>query len=212
MAAEFFGQMMGQPISTITGKPVPTAQEKMQPGKEIIDMLSALLPGIGDVRDVGEAVSGKDMFGKELSPLERLITTFAASVPFVPGAIRKLPKMSDKLRGLYDEVFNKLPKKVQERLNVKSVKVARFPWENEGEGGRLFVSEKGDYHVILEKGEEDLAGTLRHELLHAHELDYPTKGKGTDMFREERAVHALEKELDEIIDLTEEMRVKKAHK
>jgi hypothetical protein len=212
MAEDFLNQVIGRPVSTITGKPVPTAQERMAPGKGFIDILSALLPGIGDVRDIGEAATGKDIFGEELTPFERILTGFAAMVPFIPGTIRKVPKMSKSLKDIYDEVFGKLPKKIQERVKIKSVKVGRFPFEHEGEGGRLFIDSKGDYHVVLEKGEEDLAGTLRHEILHAYELDYPTKGKRMDMFSEERAVHALEKELENVIELTEEMRVKKAHK
>ena len=195
MADDVLSQMLGRPISTITGKPVPTAQEKIAPGKEIIDFLSAMLPGIGDVRDIGEAVTGKDMWGEKLSPGARLITALAAVLPVIPGAIRNVPKMSDKLKGMYDTVFSKLPKKIQEGTNVKSIKVGRFPADAEGEGGRLIIDRKGDYHIVLERGDPDLPGVLRHELLHAHELANPTKGKGMDLFAEERMVEALEKGL-----------------
>ena len=102
MADDVLSQMLGRPISTITGKPVPTAQERIAPGKEIIDFLSAMLPGIGDVRDIGEAVTGKDVWGEELSPGARLITALAAMLPGIPGAIRKAPKAARSLKGIKD--------------------------------------------------------------------------------------------------------------
>lgn len=57
------------------------------------DFLLDLLPGIGDIKGVTEATTGKSLTG-ELSPMERGLAGVGA-LPFIPGQIKALGKKSN---------------------------------------------------------------------------------------------------------------------
>jgi len=84
--------VMGRPISTITGKPIQTSREKAEQVKPIIDMILSMAPGIGDARDIGEAISGKDIFGQPLGGFDRILSAVLAALPLIGGGMMRMVK------------------------------------------------------------------------------------------------------------------------
>jgi len=110
------------------------------------------------------------------------------------------PKMSKDIKIIYDEVISELPDYIKKDIDVESIRTAIFPAEHQGEGGKTKITGKlkdpEKYHIILEKGEENIKKTLKHELLHTYVLKHrELVKKEHGMFGDEKAVELLEKEL-----------------
>ena len=58
----------------------------IQYGKDGIDIGVSMLPVVGDVVDLAEALAGYDKWGKKLSTFDRILTGACVVVPFVGGA------------------------------------------------------------------------------------------------------------------------------
>jgi hypothetical protein len=212
MADEFFKEMIGAgaPISTITGKPVPTAQEKMAPGKEFIDVLSALLPGISDVRDVGEAVSGKDIFGENLTLFERAITGLAAMVPLLPGSVRKI---IPKLKSVTDQKsLEEVGNAIAEAMGVKRKIKWEFLPHGEGYAGRYLQKVPGKPETIrIAEGAEETSTdekmyeVIAHELLHSFP-EYRYSPEGVRGFKMHDLNKLSEEEFNELLPTLKKMK------
>ncbi len=61
--------------------------------------VSSIVPLVGDIKDGGEAIGGRDSNGYHLTPIERSLTALAAFVPILSGSLlrkaRKLGKAGD---------------------------------------------------------------------------------------------------------------------
>ena len=88
---------MGPPISTITGQPIPTAEEKIQAGRTFLDpildvspLVAEFLPGVGEYIDFGETLeygkqAEKALFeGRVLDALSAYSNAFVSSMGTVP--------------------------------------------------------------------------------------------------------------------------------
>jgi hypothetical protein len=94
-------------ISAITGKPLPTSEERMEGGKKLASILLDLIPGVGDIKSGQEAITGADILtGEKLGGLGRGLAGLAV-LPFVPGVIKKFGKLK-KAKTLVPKV-SKLP-------------------------------------------------------------------------------------------------------
>ncbi len=138
-------------------------------------------------------LSKMNRFGKApkaITPAEKVAP--AAS----EEAVAARPKMKSELKGIYDEVFDDLPPHIQKDIRVETVRIAKFPMEDAGTGGRVEITgsmrEPQKYHVFLEKG-EPVKETLRHELLHTYVLEHPELTTGKGYFGHEKAIEVLEK-------------------
>jgi hypothetical protein len=90
----------GRPISTITGKFLPTDEEKWLAGKKFLSTLMDVSPGVGDVKSLQEALTGVDVLtGEELGALGRSLAGLAV-LPFVPGSIKNIGKIGKKTKGV----------------------------------------------------------------------------------------------------------------
>ena len=110
------------------------------------------------------------------------------------------PQMSSEIERLYDEVMSELPENIRKDIEVISIKQGTFPPEHTGTGGKTLITgklkEPEKYQIVLEKGEVDLKGTLKHELLHVYSLKHPEMvKKKLGIFGEEAATELLERGL-----------------
>jgi hypothetical protein len=88
----------GRPISTVTGKFLPTDEEKWIAGKKLLSALMDISPGIGDVKSAQEALTGEDILtGEKLGTLGRSLAGLAV-LPFVPGSIKNIGKIGKKTK------------------------------------------------------------------------------------------------------------------
>lgn len=120
-------------------------------------------------------------------------------------ARRFKPDVSPDVKPLYENVIKELPDEIKDRINIKSIKEAKFSSSYAGEGGRVVVGgslSKPEYHILLEKGNWDIE-TLKHELIHSYVLENPTHPfakatvEGKSYFGMERAVTDIMKQLKE---------------
>jgi RHS repeat-associated protein len=123
--------------------------EEWDKDKEAVSTAVSFLPGVGDVKDWQEAVTGTDLItGRKLSNLERGITVAAAFIPIVGGSV---------LRNMFGESAEHLAKEGAEVLEEEAeqgLKRAGHLAEEEAEQG---IKRAG--HLAEEETEKSLRRT-----------------------------------------------------
>ncbi len=205
-------------IGTLTG--VSTGLEGRLPTKEDLIHSTGFLLGLKGVkgiqRGVGRKLTGQPFlvptkpfkqvrFPEEaaeasarvrqqqliLQSEEVIGTTFKAKPSF------QVPK---KYNNNFNKAWNSIPDDIRKDINVKSIREVSFNLEHEGSGGKIVIDGKNKHHILIEKGEKDIVGTFKHELLHSAVLNTKDPGllkiiKRGGYFGHENAVRFLEKQI-----------------
>ena len=213
----------GRPISTITGKFVPTDEEKWIGGKKFLSALLDVIPGVGDVKSGKEAWSGEDILtGEKLGILGRSLAGLAV-LPFVPGSIKNLSKTFKKTKNVgtsfmiesagllskeirfFKEMYPDVAKKLERTVNIlpqhKMSARGKFVTK-ESEAGRLGLDEPYSVSIaerLLTDSSKYKPTTATHTF--KHEKWHAMRQFVKDKIRDSRYLGESEETLDRFLEM-----------
>ena len=125
--------------------------------KEGASFLISLVPGVGDAKDIQEAITGKDwVTGKKLSKTDRLTTAASTGIPIISGSSVRVVKSGIKYG---NKVTKKTVKRAVWKGSSKSEKSTKVVKKALGKGTKKSDDVKKKAVSKLKKGTKDIGKT-----------------------------------------------------